>query len=145
MTWEDLLRQRRVQQLPPDRAEFDALREVVERNLRDAAIPELSSDARAGLSYDAARSAANMAVRAEGYRVRGLRSHETTFEALSIIGAPLAQYADDFQVLRIKRNALTYVTAGETSDAEAVEALGRARELIADVIIWLADRSDLHP
>jgi hypothetical protein len=113
------------------------LRQVVERDLRDASIAELSTDARAGLSYDAARVAAHMAIRASGYRLRGLRSHETTFEALSLLGEPLAQHVDYFQQLRIKRNALTYATAGDTSDAEADEALEQARALLADVTAWL--------
>lgn len=142
MTWQELLRQKRVQRLPTEREEIEALRRVVERDLADAAISGLSTDARAGLSYDAARAAATMAIRASGYRVRGLRGHETTFEALSALTGPLRQYAAYFQVLRIKRNALTYATAGDTSDAEADEALEQAGALFADVEAWLARQ---HP
>jgi hypothetical protein len=55
VTWEELASQRRVQRIPTDRHELDHLRRIVERNLADASIRQLSNDARAGLCYDAAR------------------------------------------------------------------------------------------
>lgn len=142
MSWEDLLRKGRVQWLPAERDEIEALRRVARRDLADAAIPELSNDARMGLAYDAARTAASMALRASGYRARPLRGHETTFDALLAIGAPLGRFADALQALRTQRNTLTYVTAGDTTDAEAQAALRLAVELMAQVEAWLSDQ---HP
>ena len=66
----------------------DLLR-VVDRDLADAAIPQLSTDRRFATAYNAALQLATIALYASGYRVSGSGHHWATFHVLpEIIGPP---------------------------------------------------------
>jgi hypothetical protein len=97
MTWQELLDSKRVQTHKTSPQEISALRDVVNRDLRDAAIPELSEDRRFATAYNAVLQSATMAIACSGYRVSAKQGHhENTFVALKLaLGKsvhPLANY-----------------------------------------------------
>jgi hypothetical protein len=101
---------------------------VADRGLADAAIEELSADARVGLSYGAALSAATTALAAAGFRASRERHHERTLDSLSeTIGAEPALIGRLHRVRRL-RNALTYERIGTVTVAEADDFLAFAIE-----------------
>jgi hypothetical protein len=123
------------------KTELDRLRGAIERNLRDAALPDLSADNKFGMAYEAALLTAKMAVAVAGYRVRGQAAHATTFVALGLAMGPAAgQRADYFDRCRRKRNALSYEYSGAATDAEAAEILEAAKKFRAEVEDWIATR-----
>lgn len=66
------------------------MRAVVERDIKDAAIDQLSSDRRFSVAYNAVQQLAKMVLACAGYRVSASKGghHATTFEAAAeILGA----------------------------------------------------------
>ncbi len=98
MTWSELENQRRVVREPTTKSEIDELRALAERNLKDAALPLLSSDGRFSMAYNAARTLANVSIRACGYRVKQKGgAHYNTFLALPLAMGPRYEtFADYF-------------------------------------------------
>ena len=139
MTWKELLAEKRVETHTTSKQELDDLRSAVERNLRDAAIPELSADNRFGLAYEAALLLSKMAVACAGYRVKGQGAHQTTFAALKLaLGAGISKTATYLERCRRKRNELSYDMAGVATDTEATEILAQATALQSTVEQWIA-------
>ncbi len=66
MTWNELLAENRVETHTTRKQELDDLRSAVERNLGDAAIPQLSADNRFAMVYEAALLLGKMAVAVPG-------------------------------------------------------------------------------
>lgn len=109
------------------RQELDDLRDVIERDLADAAIAALSADRRFATAYNAALQTATMAVACAGYRTSGMGHHQTTFEAAELaLGAGSAALTAYFEVSRRKRNTVDYDRAHVATDTEADEILKRA-------------------
>ena len=101
--------------------ELDELRAVVDRDLKDASIDQLSADRRFAVAYNAIQQLAKMVLACAGYRVSSTKGghHATTFEATSLILGPAHQdLIDYFDTCRQKRNQVNYDHAGLTSDAE---------------------------
>ena len=138
-----MLAERRVEPHATSKQELDDLRRAVERNLRDAAIAQLSTDNRFALAYEGALLLAKMAVGCAGYRVKGQAAHQTTFGALKLaVGPGIAKTASYLDRCRRKRNELSYDSAGVVSDTEAAELLAEARSLQSTIEQWVAQN---HP
>jgi len=134
-----LLAENRVEPHATSRQELDDLRSAVERNLRDAAIVQLSADNRFGLAYEAALLLAKMAAACAGYRVKGQGAHQTTFAALKLaVGPGIAQTASYLERCRRKRNELSYDSAGVVTETEASEILTEARSMQKSIEQWIA-------
>ena len=143
MTWKELLAEKRVATHTTSKQELDDLRSAVERNLRDAAIPELSADNRFGVAYEAALLIGKMAIACAGYRVKGQGAHQTTFAALKLVlGTGVSKTATYLERCRRKRNELSYDMAGVVTDTEATEILAEATALHKTVEQWIAEN---HP
>lgn len=139
MTWRDLLTEKRIEPHATSKQEMDDLRSVVDRNLRDAAVPQLSADNRFGMAYEAALLLGKMAVACAGYRVKGQGAHQTTFAALKLaLGGGISQTTTYLERCRRKRNELSYDMAGVVTDTEAAEMLTQARALKETVEQWIA-------
>jgi len=120
----------------------DLLR-VVERDLRDACIPQLSADRRFATAYNAALQLATVALAAAGYRTSGTGHHWATWQALpEFLGSPARPRADYLDRCRSKRNVTDYDRAGEVSDREAQEIIAQARAFRVEVLAWLQRK---HP
>lgn len=66
------------------RDEITDLLSVVDRDLGDAALPNLSPDWRLGISYNAALQLATLALAAEGFRPGRERAHERAILSLRV-------------------------------------------------------------
>jgi hypothetical protein len=119
-------------------AELDDLRAVVERDLQDARIPELSAHRRFATAYNAALQLAEAAIACEGYRVVGIGHHQTTFEALEIaMGAQVSSFVAYFDTCRRKRNQVDYDFANAASETEADESIEKTKEFKQFVQDWI--------
>lgn len=139
MSWNTLLAQGKVDQHATSKAELDDLRSAIARNLKDAAIAELSADNRFSIAYQAALISAKMAIACAGYRVKGQGAHRTIFEALPLaMGSGMTLSADYFDRCRRKRNDLTYDSEGIVSANDAIDLAKNAEELVEKVETWIA-------
>jgi hypothetical protein len=115
---------------------------VVDRDLKDAAVPRLSADWRLGIAYNAALQLATLALAAEGYRPGRERAHERAILSLRETAGIAGNTVDLLDTVRRKRNQISYEHAGTTSDAEAEEFHKTVTTLRTDVVRWLNKR---HP
>lgn len=114
------------------------MRAVVQRDIEDAAIPELSPDRRFATAYNAALQSAKMVILCEGYRVVGAGHHATTFEAASIAMDPaVAAILQFFDACRRKRNTLDYDMVGMATETEANALLADVEKFPILVEDWI--------
>jgi hypothetical protein len=144
MTWSELEKQKRIAKEPTTKSEIDALRALAARNLKDAALPQLSSDGRFSMAYNAARTLATVSIRASGYRVKQVGgAHYNTFFALTAaMGAAYDTLATYLDGCRQSRNDLSYGAASVVSDSDADELLKKATEFRESIEVWLRTK---HP
>lgn len=136
-------RENRVQPHQTSRQELDALRALVERDLKDAGLAGLSVDRRFATAYNAVLQLAKMVIACAGWRVRGEGHHRTTFEALELaLGPGVAPIVTYFDACRRKRNQVEYDLANVASQTEAGELLRKAEEFRQLVAQWIAAQ---HP
>ena len=126
----------------PTVEEVSDLLDVVDRSLRDAAIPQLSADGQLVMSHNAALQLATLALAAEGFRVGRERTHERTILSLRDTAGIERKTVDLLDAVRRKRNQISYEHAGATSSAEAQELHKLVKALRADVVRWLKKK---HP
>lgn len=91
MTWRQLLNTNRAKTHTTSKAELDGLRAVVNRDLADAALVQLSADRRFATADNAALQASTMVVACAGYRITArVGHHQAAFEgvALAMPGVP---------------------------------------------------------
>lgn len=144
MTWTDLIKSRTVQMHSTSVNEIANLRELVNRDLKDAAIPALSADRRFATAYNAVLQLSKMAIACEGYRIStGTNHHQRTFEAAKVaLGSSSEKLADYFETCRRKRNNIDYDFAEAASETEAEELLLKAQEFQTLVEDWIKNN---HP
>ena len=141
MNWNSLVANRTVQTHTTSQQEIENLRELVNRDLKDADLDGLSDDRRFATAYNAVLQLSKMAIACAGYRVStGLGHHQKTFEAAKIaLGTSIAQSLTDyFETCRRKRNNIDYDSAEVVSETEAKELLEKAREFQTLVENWIA-------
>lgn len=139
MTWSELETQRRVAKEPTSKTEIDELRALCRRNLRDASLQGLSPDGCFSFAYDAARTLATIAIRANGYRIKKTGgAHYNTFLALRIaLGADFETLAVYLDSCRQMRNDLSYDAAGIVSERDAKELVEQTERFSNRVDTWL--------
>jgi hypothetical protein len=116
---------------------------IVLRDLRDARVDAISEDRRFEAAFNAARTAANVALRACGYRTATqLGHHLKTIESLEFTIQADPRLIQKLRVFSKKRNATSYDSAGNVSDQELEEAIQVAGELLQRVSVWLRQH---HP
>ena len=139
MTFEELLRQRRVAAEPPGPDEIAQLRALARRCLADAAIEMMSPEGRFQQAYGAARALATIVVRASGYRARQPGAHYNTFLALEAAErGTFSTHAAYFDICRTVRNELSYDNPEGVSETELKEILRLVPEFKRAVDSWLA-------
>lgn len=118
--------------------ELDDLRAVVERDLADAAISELSADRRFATAHNAALQTATMAIACAGYRTSGMGHHQTTFEAAELaLGASSASFTVYFDTCRRKRNTVDYDRAHVATETETAEILTQVTDFLQLMEAWI--------
>lgn len=110
---------------------------VLDRDLKDSAVDDISTDARLGMAYNAALKAGTIALAAAGYRASRDQPHYRVIQSLSLtIGASAAEIAT-LDAFRKKRNVSDYDRAGTTSEAEVAELRTLATNLRERVVAWV--------
>lgn len=139
MSWKALLASRTVQPHKTSAKEVEGLRQLVARDLADAAIEGLSADRRFATAYNAVLQLSKMAIACAGYRVTsGSGHHQKTFEAVkTALGKPGEPLADYFETCRRKRNLIDYDASEVVTDTEAEELLEKAEEFQEMVEEWI--------
>ncbi|MBU0609550.1 MAG: hypothetical protein KKI08_16815 [Armatimonadetes bacterium] len=117
---------------------------MAERGLTGARVGANPLDIRHNLAYDAARSAAEAMMAAEGFRHGpGPDAHVMILEFLAAVGGGRfereAQYYNDARKLR---NKTQYEVADLVSRATARVILRRTTQFVSDIRAWLAEH---HP
>jgi hypothetical protein len=139
MSWQSLLADQKIRAHTTSKHELDDLRDVIERDLQDAAIVGLSTDRRFATAYNAALQAATLAVVCAGYRTTGLAHHQTTFEAAELaLGPASTPTIIYFDTCRRKRNSVDYDRTHVASDTEANEILTKAQGFYHIVENWIS-------
>lgn len=111
MSWENLLAKNRVTVEPPTRSEFDRLRSIVTRSLKDAATADLSAGA-----------------------------HYNTFLALEAADPAFAELSAYFDGCRMKRNECEYDFAGGISETDAGSLFKTVCKFAKDCEAWVSTR-----
>jgi len=139
MSWKALLASRTVQPHKTSAKEIEGLRQLVTRDLTDAAIEELSADRRFATAYNAVLQLSKIAIACAGYRVTsGTGHHQKTFEAVKIaLGKQSKALTDYFDACRRKRNHIDYDASEVVTDTEAQELLEKAEEFREMVEEWI--------
>jgi predicted nucleic acid-binding protein len=128
---------------PTSRDEIKSLLTIVERDLSDASVEAISEDRRFEAAFNAARTAANVALRASGYRTSTQAGHHVkTIESLELTINADSKLIQRMKALSKKRNATSYDSAGNVSAQELELAIRTATELKRAVIAWLGKN---HP
>jgi hypothetical protein len=123
---------------PSSRNEIRSLLAIVDRDLKDANLAGLSEDRRFEAAFSAARTSANIALRASGYRTAIQPGHHIkTIESLELTIRADAKLVQRMKMLSKKRNATSYDSAGNVSKQELDLAMKTAIELRRDVVGWL--------
>jgi uncharacterized protein (UPF0332 family) len=138
MSLEDWLKEGRLKGHKTSAREVAELLKLVDRDLADAAIKELSADRRFATAYNAALQLATIALHAAGYRTAKSGHHWITLKAMpEVMGSEFRGRADYFNTCRSTRHVTDYDRAGVVSAAEAEEILKEATAFKDEVIDWL--------
>jgi MoxR-like ATPase len=109
---------------PTSRDEIKSLLTIVDRDLKDADVAGLSEDRRFEAAFSAARTSADIALRASGYRTAVQAGHQTkTIESLELTIKGDAKLIQRMKTLSKKRNATSYDSAGSVSKQEVELAI----------------------
>jgi hypothetical protein len=128
---------------PSSPEEIRDLFSIITRAVNDARVEAISDDLRFQAAFSAALTAANLALRASGYRTRVQTGHhQKIVESLefTIQSDPLV--IQKMRVFSKKRNATSYDAAGTVSQQELAQAIQMAGDLQQSVVQWL---HDTHP
>ena len=118
--------------------EIGDLLSIVKRDLADAEVEAISDDRRFEAAFSAARTTANIALRACGYRTTTQPGHhQKTIESLELTIQAEASLIQKLRVLSRKRNATSYDSAGNISQQELDAAIQVAHQLQRSVLLWL--------
>ncbi len=144
MSWTQLLANKDAQKHTTSKAELDNMRELIARDLADAAVARLSADRRFATAYNAALQAANMAVACAGYRITAkIGHHKVSLESAALaLGKGAASLTDYFETCRRKRNQIDYTHSHVATDTEAKEIVAKAKEFHELVESWISKN---HP
>jgi len=144
MSWKQLLAENKVHTHRTSKKELDGLRELISRDLTDAAVKGLSSDRQFATAYNAALQTAKMAIACAGYRLANTPGHHRlTFDAARLaLGASASRSLDFFEACRRKRNTIDYDQASVATETEAAEVVVEARSFVVLAEKWITTH---HP
>ena len=128
---------------PSSPDEIGGLLGIVTRALNDAKVEAISDDLRFQAAFSASLTAANIALRASGYRTRVQAGHhQKIVESLEFTLEADPKLIHKLKVFSKKRNATSYDSAGNTSQQDLEQAIKVAGELHRNVTRWLKQN---HP
>jgi uncharacterized protein (UPF0332 family) len=136
------LNEERLQQHITNKQEIKNLFNLVNRDLKDANIKQLSTDRRFATAYNAALQLATIVIHAAGYRVKGGSGGHHWITILlfpEIMGNIQKIRSDYFNACRAKRNVTDYDRVGEISEFDLEELLKEVSDFKHDVIKWIKE------
>jgi hypothetical protein len=139
MTWTDLLNKRLVQTHKTSSGEIESLRALIERDIKDAQIVDLSIDRQFATAYGAAVNLARMAVFCAGYRILSAAGHHhTSFEAAKIaLGSEGLDLCSYFDTCRRKRNKIDYDFAQVANESEVEDLISQVLKFQKLIDKWI--------
>jgi len=118
--------------------EISGLYKIVERDLKDAQIQEISEDRRFNIAYNAVLQLATILLYCKGYKIKGIGHHFVTLRSLKeILEGEYHPLIDYFDSCRVKRNISDYDRAGEISKSEVEELIEEAKKFKEIVKEWV--------
>ena len=120
------------------------MRELIARDMADAAVAQLSPDRRFATAYNAALQTAKIAVACAGYRITArIGHHKISLEsAMLALGKSAGHLTDYFEICRRKRNKIDYTQSHVATGTEAKEIVAKAKEFYELVESWISTN---HP
>ena len=110
----------------------------MQRSLDDAKVEAISADLRFIAAFNAALTAATIALRASGYRTATQLGHHTkAIESLELTINADSKLIRKLSIFNHKRNKSVYDVAGVVSDQDLREMAKLATELQNQVSLWL--------
>jgi len=145
VSWAKLFADKKIKTHTSSLSEINNLREVIERDMKDANLPGLSADRSFATGYNATLQTAHMVVACAGYRVGSVPGHhKIAFDAAELAMGPtvktLVMY---FDACRRKRNLLDYDKAQVASATEAAELIVKTQEFLSLAEKWI-ERTHPH-
>lgn len=121
------------------REEIGNLIKIIERDLQDSQLTDLSLDWQFAISYNAALQCCTVALCCNGFKPgHGQSEHYRTIESLTLtMGPSFNETRDYLNVCRAKRNVIDYDAAGTVSRQEVQELSQTAQELFDGLKGWL--------
>jgi uncharacterized protein (UPF0332 family) len=121
------------------RDEIQNLFRIIERDLRDCLVKNISADWRFAIAYNAALQCCTIALYCSGYKpARGQSEHYRVIQSLPLIlGSQFEEMCNYLNSCRAKRNVSDYDATGTISESEVEEIIKNAKELQQDLIKWL--------
>ncbi len=120
MTLENYLKIGKLKKHSASKEEIEALFSIMERDIKDASLKELSNDRKFNISYNAAFQAALALLSCYGYIPASESHHYMTWQALKdILPKDKFGLVSYFDSCRKKRNISDYDKAGTISEKEA--------------------------
>lgn len=136
MNLSSLLSQNKLISHKTSKKEINDLVKVIERDLKDSEIKQLSADRRFITAYNAALQSTTIILYLNGYKVKGEGHHYYTFIAgKEFVDNSRKHLMDYFNACRNKRNLSDYDRAGIITDKEVDELINEANEFFKYVII----------
>ncbi len=130
------------------RNELKDLLAVVDREIADASVTQVSNDGRFMHAYDAALNLCAIALRASGYTVpKGGSHHKRTIGALPLVlGEEYQEIADQIELASRLRGQAMYDRAEVVRSKDADELVETSKSLRESIMVWIAKtHADLNP
>jgi hypothetical protein len=119
--------------------ELQDLLNIVDRDLKDSEVSEVSNDWQFGIAYNAALKLTTILVRGSHYRVKGGSHHMNTIAMIPLIlGGDKCDDRDYLDACRKKRNTVEYDCVGGATEADVKELIEFVKEFRVIIIHWLA-------
>ena len=113
---------------------------LVDRDMADAAVANLSAERQFLIAYEAALTLSTIPLHCGGYKTHGAGHHRITFRIFPhFMGEEYNELAIYFESCRTKRNVGTYDRGGQISETEASELLEEVKGFKSRVEKWLRD------
>jgi len=138
MNLKDLLNQGKLRQHKTSKKEIENLIAIVNRDIKDAKIENLSLDRKFACAYNAVLQLATVLLYCSGYKPKGTGHHFTVFQTMKIImGNNYNKLADYFDSCRSRRNITDYNYVGTISNSEVEELIKEAESFLEVTLDWL--------
>lgn len=142
MSLRDWLNNRWLEEHKTSLQEIADLLAIVDRDITDCQISELSADWKMNIAYNAALQLATIALYASGYRATREAHHYRIIQSLAFTINANPELITLFDHFRMKRNISGYDCAGMISNQEADEMRNLAIHLRKEIMKWLNEN---HP